>query len=662
MTLDGGRFLPRNELEHLFTALQADGRRVVGPTVVDGAVVYDELTSPGQLPVGWEADTAPGKYRLRANGRERAFDYTIPVTSWKRFTHPSVVPLTRGRRDEGQVVVESVIPDVPRLAFVGVRACEVAALAIQTRAMRAGPLGDADHAARDDAALVVAVECATSTSTCFCTSMGTGPEVRADVDIVLSELDDGFVVRTGTPAGARLVNGLGLRPAVAVETDRAAQQVAAVREAIGDPVPSEGLPARLRAALDHPRWDQVAERCLACANCTLVCPTCFCTSVAVASDLDGVEGSTTRTWDSCFSLGFGRVAGDANFRPQVKDRYRQWLTHKFSTWWDQFGSTGCVGCGRCIAWCPVGIDVREELRAIAPADAPTGPVPWPRSPAAGRAPAPLETVLPATHAVATIRALAAETVDTTTLRLACSDPAILAAQPGQFVMVELPAFAVPPISISRMLPDGLELTVRAVGPATSAITSLPLGEQISLRGPMGRGWPVAEAYGRDVVIVAGGIGLAPLRPLIDRILAERPRFGAVRLYLGARTPGDRLFVHEMHALAGRADLQVAEIVDRAGPEWTGRVGVVTQLFDQATWNGGRVTAYMCGPERMMQATATTLGRLGVRPATTWLTLERNMACGVGTCGHCQLGPFFVCRDGPVFSLAALGDAFGREGL
>jgi NAD(P)H-flavin reductase len=123
-----------------------------------------------------------------------------------------------------------------------------------------------------------------------------------------------------------------------------------------------------------------------------------------------------------------------------------------------------------------------------------------------------------------------------------------------------------------------------------------------------------------------------------------------------------LFVAEMNAIAGRTDLEVAEIVDRAGPEWLGRVGVVTQLFDQAVWDGSRVTAFVCGPERMMQATAATLERLGVDRAATWLTLERNMACGVGTCGHCQLGPFFVCRDGPVFSVAELGTAFGREGL
>jgi NAD(P)H-flavin reductase len=230
------------------------------------------------------------------------------------------------------------------------------------------------------------------------------------------------------------------------------------------------------------------------------------------------------------------------------------------------------------------------------------------------------------------------------------------------VMVERPAFAAPPISISRIRPDGLDLTIRAAGPSTAALTALAPGAQVALRGPLGRGWPVEAAVGRDVVIVAGGIGLAPLRPLIDRVLADRPRYGAVRVYLGARTPRDRLFVDELSALAGRMDIELVEIVDRAGPEWLGRVGIVTQLFDQAAWDGSRATAFVCGPERMMQATVRTLERGGVDPANIWLTLERNMACGVGTCGHCQLGPFFVCRDGPVFSVTELGTAFGREGL
>jgi NAD(P)H-flavin reductase/NAD-dependent dihydropyrimidine dehydrogenase PreA subunit len=662
MVMTAPSFLARTELDRLFGALAADGRRLIGPTVAGGAVVYDELGGPAELPYGWSADAAPGTYRLRETGAERAFDYAVGVTAWKRFTHPPLVPLTRARRDGDQVTVEAVVEPAPKLAFIGVRACEIAALNIQERAMRAGPTGDSDHAARRDAALIVAVECAVSTSTCFCTSMASGPEVGPGADVILSELDDGFVVRVESEAGAAIVDPLRLPAASADQVGRAGAQVGAVRAAMGDPVPAAGLPERLRAALDHPRWAEVAERCLACANCTLVCPTCFCTSVGVASDLDGIEAQTERSWDSCFSVGFGRVAGDANFRPKVRDRYRQWLTHKFSTWWDQFGSSGCVGCGRCIAWCPVGIDVREELNAIAPAGVPAGPIPWPISPAAGRAPAVLDTVAPAGHVIATLRSVVPETVDSVTLRLATSDPTLLAAVPGQFVMVELPAFATPPISISRIRSDGLDLTIRNAGAATAALTNLGAGAQVALRGPVGRGWPIEAALGRDVVIVAGGIGLAPLRPVIEAIIAKRPRFGAVRLYLGARTPHDRLFVPEMNALAGRADLEVAEIVDRAGPEWLGQVGIVTQLFDQATWDGSRVTAFVCGPERMMQATAATLARQGVEPAETWLTLERNMACGVGTCGHCQLGPFFVCRDGPVFSVAELGTAFGMEGL
>jgi NAD(P)H-flavin reductase/NAD-dependent dihydropyrimidine dehydrogenase PreA subunit len=558
-------------------------------------------------------------------------------------------------------LVASIEPEVPRLAFIGVRACELAALGIQERVLRAGPAGDADHAARREAALVVAVECAIATSTCFCTSMGTGPEVDDGADVVLAELDDGFTLRALTPAGERIAQVLELPPAMPGHVERATEQVAAVRAWIGDPVPTEGLAERLRAVPDHRRWAEIAERCLACTNCTLVCPTCFCTSVTTTSDLDGTVGTTERTWDSCFTLGFGRIAGDANFRPRVEDRYRQWLTHKFSSWWDQFGSSGCVGCGRCITWCPVGIDVREELLAIAPPDAPPAPIPWPLAPASGHAPAPLPVVEPARYVPVEMAAVRRETHDTVTLSLTTDDPALLASRPGQFLMVARPAQAIPPISISRIRPDGLDLTIRDVGPATAALAASQPGDRFSVRGPLGRPWPITAANGGDVVIVAGGIGLAPLRPVLDAVLRERHRFGALRVYQGARTPRDRLFVEEMAALHGRTDLEIEEIVDRGGPDWLGRVGVVTQLFERANWSGDRTTAFVCGPDRMMQATARTLASRGIDPSRTWVTLERNMACGVGVCGHCQLGPYFVCRDGPVFSVAELGDTFSVEG-
>jgi NAD(P)H-flavin reductase len=243
------------------------------------------------------------------------------------------------------------------------------------------------------------------------------------------------------------------------------------------------------------------------------------------------------------------------------------------------------------------------------------------------------------------------------------DQAIASGRPGQFVMVTRPGLPAVPISISRYgrRPDTIELTIRAAGPATATITRLARGEELGLRGPLGRPWPADLAEGRDVVIVAGGLGLSPLRPLIDHVLANRERFGAVRLFYGARTPGDRAHRDDLARWSARGDIEVGVTVDRADPGWTGPVGVVTQLFDDAAWDGREAAAFVCGPERMMQAATRTLGDLGLAPERTFVSLERHMECGVGLCGHCQLGRFFVCRDGPVFSLAELGDDFTREG-
>ncbi|HEY6569112.1 MAG TPA: 4Fe-4S dicluster domain-containing protein, partial [Candidatus Limnocylindrales bacterium] len=547
----------------------------------------------------------------------------------------------------------------PRVAFLGVRGCEIAALLTQDAVLALGPAVDRDYVARRAAALVIAVECVTPASTCFCTSMGTGPEVTSGFDVALTELDDGFVVRSGSTAGEHLLDALALPAANEAQLALARAGVAAARAQIGDPVPTAGLPARLIDAAESPRWAEIAERCLACANCTLVCPTCFCTSVTQVSDLDGVESIAERTWDSCFNLGFAKVAG-GNFRPRTQDRYRQWLTHKFGTWWDQFGMSGCVGCGRCITWCPVGIDVRDELLAVAPPPV----VAVEPSPAPRTAPRTLPVLdgLEPTYARAFVVERQRETHDVVTLRLEVDDPALRAGRPGQFVMAALPAFSAAPISVSRFTPDGLELTIRAAGAATRALCALRRGDSLGVRGPLGRGWPVEAAYGRDVVIVTGGIGMAPLRPLVDAVVAERDRFGAVRLMYGARTPGDRLFVDELSRLEGRPDVDVGQTVDRAGPEWLGRVGVVTELFDRATWDGAGATAFICGPERMMEATVDVLRERGMTDDRIHVTLERHMECGVGLCGHCQLGKAFVCRDGPVFSLAELGPAFGREGL
>ena len=213
MVTAAASFLARGDLDRLFAALAADGRRVVGPTVVDGAVVYDELSGPDELPTGRTVETSPGTYRLSADRSPRAFDYGIPLTAWKRYTHPAIIPLTRSRRDGDVTSFEPIAEPPPRLAFLGVRACELAALRIQERVMRAGPAGDADHVARREASLVIAVECAMAAGTCFCTSMGTGPEIpdRSGVDLVLSELDEGFVGPCRLAGGRGIVEYAGAR-------------------------------------------------------------------------------------------------------------------------------------------------------------------------------------------------------------------------------------------------------------------------------------------------------------------------------------------------------------------------------------------------------------------------------------------------------------------
>ncbi len=361
--ISASRFLARPRLQELIDALRGRGYRVIAPVPRDGAVVYAEVESADALPRGLRESQAPGRYRLEAATGDRVFDVVNGPGALKPFFFAPRETLLQVRTDAAGFEASETLPETPPTAFLGVRACDLAALGVQDRIFRRGRFPDAWYEARRRDVLVVAVNCVRSAATCFCTSFGTGPEAREGHDLVLTEQEDGFVARSGTPAGAEVLDGLSLPPAGAERVEAEHGALVACAEGMERGIDTEGFPELLYARLEHPRWAETGERCLSCGNCTAVCPTCFCHDESDEPALDGSGAVRVREWDSCFDRDHAQVHG-LNFRPHIAHRYRQWLVHKLGAWIDQFGESGCVGCGRCITWCPVGIDITEEVAAL----------------------------------------------------------------------------------------------------------------------------------------------------------------------------------------------------------------------------------------------------------------------------------------------------------
>ena len=386
-------WLPRSGLEHLIDALARSGHRVVGPQVADGAVVLRDLASAADLPHGWLDEQDGGFYRLRHDPAAGTFDHVVGPHSLKNFLFPARETIQRFVREDGSWREEAVPADPRPLAVIGVRACDLRALAVQDAVFIRPDHADPAYTARRAALFLVAVNCRRAVATCFCHSLGCGPAVTGGFDLALTEIGDRFAVEVGSEQAAAVLAEvaarLPLEPLAPAEIE-AARQVPRdlerrmhARTATADaPRPrsldTDGIRDLLFSNLEHDRWRDVAERCLSCTNCTLVCPTCFCHSVTDVADLSGDHVDRERQWASCFALDHGRIHG-GNARPTTASRYRQWLVHKLAGWIDQFGTSGCTGCGRCITWCPVGIDITEEVAAIRATPA-AQPLPLPLMP------------------------------------------------------------------------------------------------------------------------------------------------------------------------------------------------------------------------------------------------------------------------------------------
>ena len=356
-------FLPRDHFPALLDSLVQRGYACFGPQLRDGAIIYDVLPNADALPKGVRDTQKPGEYRTEKWDDQRLFAWANGPQALKPLLFAPEEPLWRAQRTEKGFAIEGLLPPAMPIAVIGVRACDLAALKIQDKIFLQGEYVDPYYARRRESLFLIAVNCTHSAATCFCASTGDGPRAESGFDIALTELEDGYVAVAGSAAGVSVLAELQLAVSASDQIKAADNAVMQAAAAQTRSLPGRNLRDALFANLYHDRWEDVAARCLSCGNCTLVCPTCFCHSEADVPALDGNSSIHQRQWDSCFSQGHAYIHG-MQLRPEIRHRYRQWMTHKLGSWHDQFDSSGCVGCGRCITWCPVGIDITEEANAI----------------------------------------------------------------------------------------------------------------------------------------------------------------------------------------------------------------------------------------------------------------------------------------------------------
>lgn len=350
-------------LQPLITSLRDSGYAVIAPVERGGAVMLDAIQNVSELPVGVTEEQAPGRYRLKKTGGKELFAHTVGPQSWKNFLFPFRESLFTAKRDGHGFSIDPP-PPAPKMAFLGVRPCDVAAIRVHDRVLKNGDHADSLYTRRREGAFIIAVNCTRACGSCFCVSMGTGPGAKEGFDIALTEISAGnFTAQSGSEAGKELIKKLSLPCATPDQEKSAGGIVQRAAGEMGRALDTAGIKELFYTKSQTPQWDEVATRCTSCGNCTTVCPTCFCTTVEDVTDLAGETAGRDRMWDSCFTKGHSYIHG-GSIRQGGAARYRQWITHKLASWIDQFGTSGCVGCGRCITWCPVGIDITEETARL----------------------------------------------------------------------------------------------------------------------------------------------------------------------------------------------------------------------------------------------------------------------------------------------------------
>jgi ferredoxin len=360
--------LTLDDLQKLFQYFGKQGIENIGPVLRDGVIMLDTLYAFEDMPSGYVESLGKGSYSLEKSEDDSAlFQHTLGPQSFKKFLNPLKRKLWTASKKDGRFEIHQNNEKPKNRAFWGVRSCDLSAFAILDKVFINDRYSNVTYRENRNHSWIIAVNCLFPSANCFCHSMQTGPRSREGFDFALTELEEAdqyiYVCETGSVRAKELAHTLGFDKAsssLIATVDQRTEEVAQSMSRTFDP---EETAALLKEKLEHQEWGEVAQRCLSCANCTMVCPTCFCSTTEDITDITGEHTERWLRWDSCFTSDFSFIHGGV-IRNSTKSRYRQWLTHKLSSWYDQYGSAGCVGCGRCITWCPVGIDLVEEVEKL----------------------------------------------------------------------------------------------------------------------------------------------------------------------------------------------------------------------------------------------------------------------------------------------------------
>jgi NAD(P)H-flavin reductase/formate hydrogenlyase subunit 6/NADH:ubiquinone oxidoreductase subunit I len=549
--------------------------------------------------------------------------------------------------------------DLKPTVILGVHPYDIAALLHMDEIFRETK-SDPYYFEKRKSSIIIGINIQNMSKWCFAPQMGTAT-IDYGYDLMLTDLGNRYAINIGSQKGEQLLDKYAQNV-----TDALARDVQAVGQKKQEIInmsqqkfdfPTELIPEILSKTYDYSGfWEEHSKNCLACGSCVLVCPTCYCFDVKDDPNLSLDSGERVRTWDGCLLEDFAKIASGENFRPTRPTRYRHRYFKKGKYLFDRFGFVSCVGCGRCSSNClpdianPVNLfnDMyKEVLNMGVQIEAPTEPEVNIKT----------EGNINYVPKLATIVNKVPMTTNEMLFEIKLDDGSILNQVPGQFVQVSVFGVGEAPISVSSSptKKDAFQLCVRKIGNVTTRLHMLNIGDKIGIRGPFGHGFDPEFLKGKDLLFVAGGLGIAPLRSLFNYVLDNRADYGRVILLYGCKEPRELLFGDEMAALKKRDDVEYKPTVDWC-PEnelWTDNIGVITTLIPKVNFDPENIYAIVVGPPIMYKFVIADLKKRNVPDDHIILSLERRMKCGVGKCGHCQINQIYVCKDGPVFNYSKI---------